>query len=128
MRGPYFFRKIFKDFDLKCCKIKIFGVSLCQQNERDMITKGTEEYKMAQQMAGQIERAAKQSHVSSYFEMYFEQLSSFLNKVMSLDCFAAQVAKTIDSKMDGYSYYVASVSSKQAWILACAAVENNIEF
>lgn len=93
-----------------------------------MITKGTQEYKKAQQMAGQIERAAKQSHVSSYFDMYFEALSRFLDKIMSLDCFAAQVAKTIESKMDGYSYYVASVSSKQAWILACAAVENNIEF
>lgn len=93
-----------------------------------MITKGTNEYKMAQQLAGQIERAAKQSHVSSYFEIYFEALSRFLDTIMALDCFAAQVAKTIESKMDGYSHYVASVSSKQAWILACAAVENNIEF
>lgn len=83
---------------------------------------------MAQQMAGQIERAAKQSHISNYFELYFEALSRFLNKIMSLDCFAAQVAKTVDSKMDGRSYYVASISSKQAWILACAAVENDIEF
>lgn len=93
-----------------------------------MITKNSEEYKKAQELANQIERAAKQSHVSSYFEMYFEQLSRFLYKIMSIDCFAAQVAKTIDSRMDSHSYYVASVSSKQAWILACAAVENNIEF
>lgn len=77
-----------------------------------MITKGTEEYKKAQQIAWSLERAAKQSHVSSYFDMYFEALSRFLDKIMALDCFAAQVAKTIESKMDGYSYYVASVSSK----------------
>lgn len=52
---------------------------------------------------------------------------AFLRKVMALDCFAAQIAKTIDASIDIYGYKVANVSSKQAWILACAAVENNIE-
>lgn len=94
-----------------------------------MITKGTEEYRKAQKMAWSLERAAKQSQINSAgYTMYLDELCKFLRKIMALDCFAAQVAKTVDSKMDGRSYYVASISSKQAWILACAAVENNVEY
>ena len=46
---------------------------------------------------------------------------------MKLDAFAAKVAETINKTINPYAAKVANVSSKQAWILACAAVENNIE-
>lgn len=93
-----------------------------------MITKGTEEYKKAQQMAEQIEIAAKQTRYNNFmFEVYSESMARFLMKIMDLDCFAAQVAKTIYDKPH-CGFQVACVSSKQSWILACAAVENGIDF
>jgi len=43
-----------------------------------------------------------------------------------LNVFASNVAKTIDEKCTYPSFKIANMSSKQAWILACAAIENNI--
>ena len=93
------------------------------------ITKGTEAYAKAQKMANEIQGWAEKTrrNDNTYFNIGIEVMAAFLRKVMALDCFAAQIAKTVDASIDIYGYKVANVSSKQAWILACAAVENNIE-
>lgn len=93
-------------------------------------TKGTEAYAKAQKIANKIQQYADMERWNnhSFFGIALEELARFLNKIMSLDCFAAQIAKTIDSTIDVYGFKVARCSSKQAWIVACAAVENNVEF
>lgn len=93
-----------------------------------MITKGSEDYKKASELANKIQEYAKCERWSnaSYFDIAFEKLGEILNKVSKLDCFAANVAKTIDENMNPYGKIVAYCSSKQAWILACALIENKI--
>lgn len=93
-----------------------------------MITKGTQEYKKAQEFANSIQRVAEVKRTEGFwFETTFNKLGSFLQSIIELDIFASQIAKTIDNSLNPYGYQVANISSKQAWILACAAVENNIE-
>lgn len=94
------------------------------------IVKGTEAYKSAQEIANKIQAYAEKErwNNNSFFIIALEDLASFLRKIMALDCFAAQIAKTVDSTINPYGYQVARCSSKQAWILACAAVENGINF
>jgi hypothetical protein len=95
-----------------------------------MITKGTEAYAQAQKVANKIQNYADMERWSnnSFFHIALEDLARFLSKVMDLDCFAAQIAKTVDNTINGHGFKVARCSSKQAWILACAAIENNIAF
>lgn len=95
-----------------------------------MITKGTEDYKKAQNLANEIQRTAayERWNNNSSFNLYFEPLGWFLEKVEKLDVFASQVAHTVGESMNPYGFCIARMSSKQAWILACAAVENGIEF
>lgn len=92
--------------------------------------KTTNDYQAKQTIARKIEGYAKVSrwNNNSYFDIAFEGLGRFIASMMNIDGFAAQVAKTIDATMSPYNNTVARVSSKQAWILACAAVENEIEF
>lgn len=94
------------------------------------VVKGTPEYQKAQQIANSIQGWAEKTrrYDNSYFNLGIEVLAAFLNKIMALDCFAAQIAKTVEASINVYGDKVANVSSKQAWILACAAVQNNIEF
>ena len=63
---------------------------------------------------------------NSLFELFYDRMGDFLDKIKELNCFAAQVATTIESKMNPYGFKIANISSKQAWILACASIENNI--
>ena len=92
------------------------------------VIKGTENYKKAQSLANELVRIASYERWNSntLFNLFFNPLGNFLDKIKELDCFAAQVASTIESKMNPYGFKVANISSKQAWILACASVENNI--
>lgn len=94
------------------------------------IIRGSEDYKKAQTIANMIQDyAGKQRwNDNSFFGIALDTLAGFLGKIMALDCFAAQIAKTVDSTINPYGYQVARCSSKQAWILACAAVENGINF
>lgn len=62
------------------------------------------------------------------FDTAFEEMAEFLERMMKLNAFAAQVATTIRNKMNPYGKQVAYISSKQAWCLACAAIENDIEY
>lgn len=94
-----------------------------------MLVRGTENYRKAQEFANSLVRVADQTKISRMgFDMYYEKVARFLDKVKEIEGFAAQVANTVDERMNPHKYYVASISDKQSWILACAAVENNIEF
>ena len=90
----------------------------------------TNDYKEKQTVARKIEDYANTERWNnhSYFPIAFDELGKLITIISKLDCFAAKVAETIDKTMDPYGFKVANVSSKQAWILACAAVENNIAF
>lgn len=94
------------------------------------IVKGSEAYKNAQAIANKVQRYADMERWNnhSFFGTALEDLARFLRDIMNLDCFAAQIAKTVDNTIDPYGFKVARCSSKQAWILACAAVENGINF
>ena len=87
------------------------------------------DYKAKQTVARKIEDYANTErwNNNSFFPIAFEEFGRFIDKMMKLEVFAAKVATTIDKTMSPYGYKVASISSKQAWILACAAVENGIE-
>ena len=86
----------------------------------------TPQQKMAQKL---VEWAATERwNQNSFFNIALEDLAGFLQKIMALDCFAAKIAETVDKSINPYGHHVANISEKQAWILACAAVENNIEF
>ena len=96
-----------------------------------MLTKGSKEYKMAQQIANKLQHYASVERVkqSGWFTDAFYNVEDFLNDIKKLNVFASEIAKTVANSMDmwGNSFKVARVSDKQAWILACTAVENNIE-
>jgi len=93
-----------------------------------MIAKGTTEYKEAGRIANKIQQYAEAQRWAnnSVFDMYFNYLGNILNAVQKAGGFAAEVAKSVDKTMDCYGFKVAFCSSKQAWILACAIVENEI--
>jgi len=95
---------------------------------KEMITKGTELYKMAQQVANDLVCDAKISkNDRNGWELFGTKIQLFCRKVMSLDCFAAKIAETVDNTCcNGFT--AARISDKQAWILACAAVENGITY
>ena len=94
-----------------------------------MLQKGTPEYSEAQKLANEIVRIASKGRYNdnTLFNLYFDPFSRFLNQIEKTDTFGAQVAKTINEKMNPYGYQVANISSKQAWIIACTAIENNIK-
>lgn len=87
-------------------------------------------YAAKQTVARKIEDYAStdRCYNNSFYEIAFNDFGKFIAEVMKLDIFAAKVAATIDKSMNPYNRRVANVSSKQAWVLACAAVENGIEF
>lgn len=93
-----------------------------------MLTKGSVEYKKAQELANEIQTVANVKRTEGqWFEHSFNKMGNFLDSIIKLNVFASNIATTVDKAMNPYGYQVANVSSKQAWILACAAVENNIE-
>ena len=91
--------------------------------------KGTNEYKKAQALANQFIDDSKVGRINSMkFEMEYDQVGRFLMKIEELNTFASQVAKTVLKTQGPYRRQVAFLSSKQAWIIACAAIENGIEY
>ena len=94
-----------------------------------MITKGTEQYAAAQHLANQLTRIAayQRWNNNSMFNLHFNPMASFLEKVKAAGGFAAQVAESVESKMSGTGYCVANLSCKQAWVIACAAIEAGIK-
>lgn len=93
-----------------------------------MITKGTAEYKKAQEIANELDRLSNASHNNGmWFEMCYEKLATALENVMKLQGFASQVATSVNNNMNPNRSKMVTISNKQAWIIACAMVENNIE-
>lgn len=87
----------------------------------------TTDYSKKQIVANEIVRLANVSRIdSNKYNYTTDRLAAFLEKVMKLDVFAAQVATTVYNNC-GHGYNVANVSSKQAWIIACAAIEAGME-
>lgn len=92
------------------------------------LVKGTADYKKAQNLANEITRIAgyQRWNNNTLFDLYFNPFYRFIMKIKNLGVFASKIAETIDSQANPFGYQIARVSDKQAWILACAAVENNI--
>ena len=95
-----------------------------------MITKGTPQYTAAQKVANELQAyaATNRWNQNSRFDAAYEAVGRLVHEVKKVDGFAAQVCESIDKTMSPFGKQVAFISSKQAWIIACAAVENNIEF
>jgi len=90
----------------------------------------TSDYKAKQEMARALEGAASVTRNDHQgHECAQDDIARFCEKVKKLPVFAAKIAETVlESVENPYSFNAAKISSKQAWILACAAVDNNIEF
>lgn len=103
-------------------KSSTFAVS-----KRKKVNIMTTDYSKKQIVANEIVRLAVISRINrSNYDYATDKLAAFLEKVMKLDVFAAQVATTVYNNC-GHGYNVANVSSKQAWIIACAAIEAGME-
>lgn len=89
-----------------------------------MITKGTKEYKQAQNLANMIEQSAFESQNTRLGGMYAEWAINDVLKMTGI--FAVEIAKTIKEKFEKYHKYY--ISSKQAWILATALIEAGIDY
>lgn len=94
-----------------------------------MVTKGTQNYKKAQEIANELSSYAKASkNFYNGYEMSVDKIAHFTMALRDAKVgFASQVAETIYNSC-GTGFTAARISDKQAWICACAAVENNIEF
>lgn len=106
-----------------------FAQSIKSKEETNYVTeKGSEQYKQAQKLANEIKDMAGTDrwNNNSYFDIAFNALGQFISKVQATDGFAAKIAETVDKTMNPYGKKVAFISDKQSWILAVAAVENNI--
>jgi hypothetical protein len=95
-----------------------------------MIQKGTEQYRQASKIANEITKVANYERWNNktLYDMFYNDFYNLMGEIIKLNVFASKIAKTIDDNAEAYSSKIAKVSSKQAWILACAVVENKIEF
>ena len=86
-----------------------------------------QEYKQAQKIANELVSLSENHNIydHSYYQIAVETLSLFVNKIVGLGVFASKVASTINNTID-VGEYAATISKKQAWVLACAAVENGL--
>ena len=87
----------------------------------------------AKKIANVLENAANLSEWTNNhtWRLYYNPIYTMLLDVMKLDCFAAQVAKSVYDRAHDYAKacrrsVMPKCSSKQAWCIACAAVENGI--
>lgn len=105
------------------CTIYILYICSTEKQIQQAVT----DYQLKKRAARLIEGDATRTKYNyDGFQMGYECLSNFLREIAKIDCFAAKVAETVYSKMSPFSFQVARISSKQAWVLACAAVENNL--
>lgn len=94
-----------------------------------MITKGTENYSKAQQIANDLTRLADfNKNYNTSYGMYEEKISLFFMQIRNKGGFAAQVIDTVEKSLGRHTDRLMWISSKQSWIIACSAVENNITF
>lgn len=93
-----------------------------------MITKGTAEYQKAQELANKLEMQTRCPRSASNYTLVWEKFNGKMLEVAKLEGFAGEVAKTVEASMVPQAFNLAKMSSKQAWIIACAMVENGIEY
>ena len=93
-----------------------------------MLQKGTEQYKEAQELSNRLQQIASYErwNNNNSYELHFNPFYQILSRIINLNVFASNVAKTIDEKCTYPSFKIANMSSKQAWILACASIEINL--
>jgi hypothetical protein len=93
-----------------------------------MIAKGTKEYQEAGKTAKELQTIAnyERRNNNSLYNLYYNDFYYLMTKLQKLNIFASKIAKTIDEACQVNSFKIANLSSKQAWILACAMIENNI--
>lgn len=99
-----------------------------------MITKGTADYKRAQELANDIKRVAgyNEWRDNSLYNLWCDSFDSFIRKISETNTFGANIARTVLASI-GANYCkrdrsMANVSDKQAWILATTAIELDIKF
>lgn len=86
------------------------------------------DYQLKQNFANSLFSEAKHTRYDQCgFDLFSELIGRFLDEVVKLDTFASRVAETVLATMKPGRFQVAYISSKQAWILACAAVENGLQ-
>lgn len=94
------------------------------------VEKGSEGYKLAQQIANQIMRDAEKDYrdygsgVNAH-SVAIDSLGGFLKDMSGADGLAKLVAETVEKSMRPYGR-VAKVSSAQAWVLASEAVKQGV--
>ena len=100
------------------------------KEEKKMIQKGTEDYKAAQELANDLMRVASYErwNNNTSYNLFLNPFYQFINEIKELNTFASKIATTIDDNYELNGFKIANLSSKQAWILACAAIENNIKW
>lgn len=91
-----------------------------------MIAKGTEKYREASKVAKVLVHRGwfLPSEYANFREIQ-DAYYKTLEEVASLNIFASNIAKTIIGHRS--DILVAKISEKQAWIIACAIIENNID-
>lgn len=89
------------------------------------LIKGSENYKKAQSLANNIVWISSLTRGYKKYDDYMADFENFIYKIESLGVFASDIAKSVEATLDK-DYRMARVSEKQSWIIACAAVENNI--
>lgn len=93
----------------------------------------TEQTNKAKEIARALEYAAglNEWNNNHYWNLYYNPIYRLLIDVMQLDAFGAQVAKSVYDRAESFAKVcrrsvMPKCSSKQAWCIACAAVENNV--
>ena len=84
-------------------------------------------YTKTQQLAQAIEFAGATHTGWDKESKAYKLVENVINAVKPLDIFASKVAATIEVTLGDYGRKVAKISSKQAWVLASAVIENKIE-
>lgn len=94
----------------------------------------TEQTNQAKKVAKTLEYVSNLNEWNDnhYWNLYYNDVYRFLMEIQKLDCFAANVAKTVYERAESWSKQtrrsvMPKFSNKQAWCIACAAAENNIE-
>lgn len=125
MQENLIFLAFFCDFS---CIYQKFVVTLQRQiktNTNMSLIKGSENYKKAQSLANNIVWISSLTRGYKKYDDYMADFENFIYKIESLGVFASDIAKSVEATLDK-DYRMARVSEKQSWIIACAAVENNI--
>lgn len=95
-----------------------------------MLVKGTNEYNLASKLAKDILKSSRYSrwHENTMFNIAVENLFQLTDDLKQIGGFVGQVAESVEKKITPFGNTPAQISDKQAWILACGVVENNLKW